>query len=481
MGKFADVASSNNGSSLNDSGSSLSLLLPSVPQIFHDRESELGRVADLLVQDSARVAILGPGGITLKLPGSQLQRGPRLRSLFASTDLPHVALLSILIRTSLAYIEAERLKVLAPLRLHWDELLLLWRTYQMPSGDLVPRLTGNVGNMTSLLTYGLEVGALDLKELFKITAESKPAANEAGTTRICRASHYLRVGEINKASVHADISLTLADKADNNLRRNRALCIASTCLRMKGKFREALSLARRALNHWLASKLGDFQRETEALKEEAQAWVSLGNFAQAIGISNRVRQLLIAADKFALYHGNSLAAIASIDVVLGVLHSRPIIAVLQIPRQIFTSRGYLREFPIMRRKFTKKFCDLFAGEATDFFSACMLRLGEINLLHDMRSATRWAVVNLANGKTTGSASILSWGLRLLGDIFRADGDDETSSTLFQIALEELNHMDIHLRKAECLLKLAEISLDGGEDGGPSRILRKRGANSSCQE
>lgn len=59
-------------------------------------------------------------------------------------------------------------------------------------------------------------------------------------------SHYLRVGDINKASVHADISLTLADKADSNLWRNRALCIASTCLRMKGKFREALSLARRA-------------------------------------------------------------------------------------------------------------------------------------------------------------------------------------------------------------------------------------------
>ncbi|KAJ7138267.1 hypothetical protein C8R44DRAFT_976057 [Mycena epipterygia] len=518
---------------------------------------------------------------------------------------------STLLRTSLAYIEAGRLKVLAPvrelirkihppsyavvrpLRLYWDGLLMLWRTYRMPSGDLVPRLTGNVGNMTSLLTYGLEVGAFDLKEIIHgifhfnnftgrtygihlplmtdigthiervddnqlrgyriwnlinqgshqpiIGAEDmiaqgckylQLAGDLTGEARLqsAAASHYLRVGDINKASIHADISLTLADKADNNLRRNRALCIASTCLRMKGKFREALSLARRA--HWLASKLGDFQRETEALEEEAQAWVSLGNFAQAIEISNRVRQLLIASglegtgkeiyaldfegdtylyktayaesrkahqliirqsspEKFALYHGNSLAAIASIDVVLGVLISEAeVLAALEIPRQIFTARGYLRGFPICDKvvadfffatgraldaeKIYAKCLCAFRGEAADFFAVCVLKLGDINLmLHNIRSATRWAVLNLAHGKTTGSVSILSWALRLLGDIFRADADDETSSALFQVALEEFNRMDIHRGKAECLLRLAEIAQKRGESGAIDFFMQAR--------
>ncbi|KAJ7110241.1 hypothetical protein C8R43DRAFT_1139485 [Mycena crocata] len=46
------------------SSSTLSLdLLPSPPQIFHGRDRELKDVVDILLQDSTRVALLGPGGI----------------------------------------------------------------------------------------------------------------------------------------------------------------------------------------------------------------------------------------------------------------------------------------------------------------------------------------------------------------------------------------------------------------------------------
>lgn len=38
-------------------------MLPPPPQIFHGRESELQNVVGLLKQDSAWIAILGPGGI----------------------------------------------------------------------------------------------------------------------------------------------------------------------------------------------------------------------------------------------------------------------------------------------------------------------------------------------------------------------------------------------------------------------------------
>ncbi|KAJ7153418.1 hypothetical protein C8R43DRAFT_885542, partial [Mycena crocata] len=37
--------------------------LPSAPQIFHGRESELNELTGLLLQGDARVAILGPGGM----------------------------------------------------------------------------------------------------------------------------------------------------------------------------------------------------------------------------------------------------------------------------------------------------------------------------------------------------------------------------------------------------------------------------------
>ncbi|KAF7294000.1 NB-ARC domain-containing protein [Mycena kentingensis (nom. inval.)] len=43
--------------------STLSLLLPSAPQIFHGRESDVQNAVNLLLQDSANVVVLGPGGI----------------------------------------------------------------------------------------------------------------------------------------------------------------------------------------------------------------------------------------------------------------------------------------------------------------------------------------------------------------------------------------------------------------------------------
>ncbi|KAJ7288829.1 hypothetical protein C8J57DRAFT_1495098 [Mycena rebaudengoi] len=49
-------------SSINDSTESFFMLPPS-PQIFHGRDSELQDTIKILVQDSARIAILGTGGI----------------------------------------------------------------------------------------------------------------------------------------------------------------------------------------------------------------------------------------------------------------------------------------------------------------------------------------------------------------------------------------------------------------------------------
>ncbi|KAJ7607371.1 P-loop containing nucleoside triphosphate hydrolase protein [Roridomyces roridus] len=82
---------------------------------------------------------------------------------------------STLLRTSLAYMCTTRLKVLAPVReiirrthppapgllkpfwTRLDGLLNLWRTYQMPSADLAPRLLKDLGNFISLLRYEAEL------------------------------------------------------------------------------------------------------------------------------------------------------------------------------------------------------------------------------------------------------------------------------------------------------------------------------------
>ncbi|KAF7326674.1 AAA domain-containing protein [Mycena venus] len=564
-----------------------------------DKETNLE--ASLRLSLSSPRMASSPGALHLLSLLALLPDGILDVDLFASScpipDLPRCK--STLMRTSLAYTDGERLKVLAPvrelirknhppsyalvrpLRLHWDHLLRLWRTYQMPSGDLIRRLAGNSGNVNSLLQYGLDIGAQDLKEVVyeifhldgftgRTYGEPSPlmadiasyveraddnglrgyyishrfsdqptsiaeavgliaqgskffqlAGDVRGESRFQNvvAKYYLRLGDVNKAATHADMSLSLADQADDNIRRNRALCMISTCRRLKGKFREALEYARRA--QWVAGQIGRFDRETEAMEEEAMSWLALGNFSQAVDICRITRQLVIArgvektvheitildfeadiylyktaypearrayecivqytssVDKFALFHGNSRAAIAAIDVALGVFKSEDeVTAALEISRQIFTSRGYLRGLPICDKvmadfliaqgriseavQMYQKCLHSLRGKSAESFSGCLQKLGDITLTHDARSATQWAITYLAYGRTTSNPSVVAWAFRLLGDIFREEADEKTSESLFQLALEEFTRMDIYQGRAQCLLRLGENAQKRGE-------------------
>ncbi|KAJ7452069.1 hypothetical protein B0H11DRAFT_2201393 [Mycena galericulata] len=507
---------------------------------------------------------------------------------------------STLLRTSLAHIEAGRLKVLAPVRelmrqidpppytlvrpllLHWHGLFTLWTTFQMPSGDLLPRLAGNVGNFTSLLQYGLEAGVPNLKEVIygifyldgftlttfgnrsplkadiatylervddnqlrgyhirdlfvnerytPITPSEAPdliakgcrfhqlAHDLAGESRfqLTVAKYCMRRGDMRKTLIHADIALSLAEQADSDVGRNRALCVVSLCKRLEGKFQEALALAREA--QWFAGRIGNFQQDKEALQEEALCCIGLGDFSQAVDICGRARQLVIAGgvegtsldvealdfeadvhlnktayvdsrrtlelvlkysspEKFDLFHGVALLNIASIDVILGVFDSEPeVLAALELPRQIFTARQYLLGLPLCDRvlanfllsqgrkaeakEMFEKCVNSFGGRSEESFATCMRILGDITLWPDVRSSTHWATTYLAYGRTNSSVTAISWALRLLGDIFKEDGDNETSGALFEVALQEFTRMGIYRGRAECLLRLAEIAEKSG--------------------
>ncbi|KAJ7128777.1 hypothetical protein C8R43DRAFT_691997 [Mycena crocata] len=343
--------------------------------------------------------------------------------------------------------------------------------------------------------------------------------------------YYMRQAETNKASLYAGISLDLAEQADDNVCRYHALCAMAMCTEAQGKFRVTLELAQKA--QWLATRIGNFQHETIALIDEAAAWIGLGNFSEAVRLCGYARQLVVAAglegsqheiqvldleakvhvqktayaegrrvyeqilrlstrEKFALFHGHSLVSIASIDVDLGMFHSEAeLLASLEIPRQIYTARGYLHGLPECDRvlaafyladgriqeamQMYEKCARSLRGESGDELCLCLLKLGDITLCTSVRSATHWATSYLAYGMTTSSPSDTSWAFRLLADIFRIQGDEKTSRVLFQVALEEFTRMDIHLGKAQCLIRLAELA----ETRGNHRLAAEHFSDARC--
>jgi hypothetical protein len=52
-------------------------------------------------------------------------------------------------------------------------------------------------------------------------------------------------------------------------------------------------------------------------------------------------------------------------------------------------------------------------------------------------------------------------LRFLGDVFLNGNDESTATSLFTIALEGFTYMDVHQGRADCMLRLGDISKEHG--------------------
>ncbi|KAJ7878867.1 hypothetical protein B0H14DRAFT_2567154 [Mycena olivaceomarginata] len=215
------------------------------------------------------------------------------------------------------------------LRSYWDQLLGPWRTYALPSGDLMQRpVISNIGNITNLLTCGLVNGGPNLKEIVydilylngfveRISRHHLPLLADLETYVDCVNDNQLRGlyvwcrfdqnyrgipqsvvtdlvaeggnsitsicfvllyagGDMNAALKHCDKSLSLGGNDDN--RRHRALRNMAMIKNSTSDFCEALALAGQVQN--VAGKIGNFHGKTDAIYEEARAWIGLGNFAQ---------------------------------------------------------------------------------------------------------------------------------------------------------------------------------------------------------
>ncbi|KAJ7476646.1 hypothetical protein FB451DRAFT_1460921 [Mycena latifolia] len=261
--------------------------------------------------------------------------------------------------------------------------------------------------------------------------------------------------------------------------------------------------------------------ETQGGREEARAWIGLGNFAYGVELCARERQLVTAAgltgsayelglldfeadirakkteysasraisetivrltsvDNSVLFHANTLANIVSLDIALGNLTSETAVtAGLAQTRQTFTTAGYTLGLPMCDRIFAdflaasgqkhaakegyEKCVRASQGKSVAVMAASLRKLGDITLgLCDLDSTTCWATTYLAFSKSKGSVLLVAWALRLLGDISRAKGDDKTACLLLQVALDEFTRMDVHQGRAECFLGLSDIAKRRGD-------------------
>jgi hypothetical protein len=94
---------------------------------------------------------------------------------------------------------------------------------------------------------------------------------------------------------------------------------------------------------------------------------------------------------------------------------------------------------------------------------CAERLGDLSTgMNGISTTFRWGGIFLSLALKYRDKRHTMQAFRCLGQIFSAQGDDETALSLFNVALDGFTFMDIHRWRADCMVRIADILNSRGE-------------------
>ncbi|KAJ7256944.1 hypothetical protein C8J57DRAFT_1721254 [Mycena rebaudengoi] len=100
---------------------------------------------------------------------------------------------------------------------------------------------------------------------------------------------------------------------------------------------------------------------------------------------------------------------------------------------------------------------------TELALLCAERLGDLSTgMNDIPTTLRWTGIFLGLALKCKDKRQTMQAFRCLGQIFSAEGDDETALSLFNVALDGFTFMDVHRRRADCMVRIGDILNNCGE-------------------
>ncbi|KAJ7769758.1 hypothetical protein B0H14DRAFT_350882 [Mycena olivaceomarginata] len=366
------------------------------------------------------------------------------------------------------------------------ELLGAWHYYQIPNRDV-------------LVSQGLDqFGYFDDTDLK------------------CR--FYIKTGMYYMASKHdlsggADVltkSILVATSSGNVKRQVQGLHLLGWMHLLRGEYSKAETYMHKTQR--LARISGYLYQEVVTVRMEARMRLEMGDYRQSLALCIRGKHLLglcgmagSEADQMILsLHGEihklkseyiearsvyaqilqnlsisqdtnlrpiSLLNISEINLLIGV-PGNSVRKNIDLARSICVTIG--REPLVMccdatlaalylREKDLPAAMDLFqkvlklASEDHQIRSFCFEQLGDVSSWGANESTFCWTVIFLVHSLKYKMRLGVYTALRFFGDMFLNQMDEDTAISLFTIALEGFTYMDVHRAKADCMLRLGDIS------------------------
>ncbi|KAF8198226.1 hypothetical protein K438DRAFT_1824074 [Mycena galopus ATCC 62051] len=326
--------------------------------------------------------------------------------------------------------------------------------------------------------------------------------------------HYLYHRDLSSAVDFCHQAVLLATTSGNTKRHSKTLHRLANVHWQLGNYLPARQHACEAQR--LARISADLYNEARALYVEAMCWTRLGNYKQSKCLCNRARYLLflcgmsggttdhsimnqqavihsVKSEYHEAYniqtqilqecplhwdshdHGFALLNLAEISLSMNAPQNA-VQQYIQRAKKIFLRSErialitmcdstlaalYLREGEISMAKTLFKTC-FRACNHSEIKSYCLEQLGNTGCWGASDQMSSWTTVYLAHSVKFKEKLGINQALQFLGDIFLAQADEDTAVRVFSAALEGFTYMDVHRSRAECMLRLGDISKGHGD-------------------
>ncbi|KAJ7869796.1 hypothetical protein B0H13DRAFT_1896478 [Mycena leptocephala] len=389
-----------------------------------------------------------------------------------------------LIRTTLAYSdEHKRLKALVPIReymqkikppgnqlvrpllKHFKELLELFMEYRgtQSSPTTVARISSNYSNIQNILWNGAQQGHPDLINTIYCA---------------CDLNHFSHLIGRGPIPFTGQIHSILPQPPDHHL--EAYFIVESFVFRPRYLLSSTETLVFEALEHFehfddpdlkydipkgqmfcetaISLALSTQNTKMQSYALSSLAWIkwTTGDYSTAQLYANETqRSARISAD---LHRKAQALRIA----MLQNMRSK---ASMRKPEKYSTLRLssgnlYLREGNFLPAKTLFESCLKPSFRQPDIMSYCLERLGDASRWSANMSS--WTTVFLVHSVQRREKLGIHKALQFLGDAFLAQDDGHTAINLFTVALEGFTYMDVHRSRAECMLRLGDISKGQGD-------------------
>ncbi|KAJ7495205.1 hypothetical protein FB451DRAFT_363878 [Mycena latifolia] len=281
-----------------------------------------------------------------------------------------------------------------------------------------------------------------------------------------------RTGDYSAGQQHAYESRRLARISGNLYSEANALRIESMCWCTLGSYNQSILSASRARDLLRLCAISGGQLDNYILNCQAEVHLLKSEYVEARGIHTHIL-LTLPIEQNPYDHAIALLTMAQIDVEIGSLRDR-VHRNIDTAKQLFSSV----EYPI-----GLLLCDMITAaldvnggnllKARNLFqtclksmwgiypegvSYCLEKLGNASLWHAIdHASSSWTVIFLVHSLKLKEKLQIHKALQFLGDVYLADDDQQTATSLFTVALEGFTKMDVHRSRAECMLRLGDIA------------------------